>query len=87
MEKMELGLPSQTLVNHPKPASFNENPLEKCKEGLRGMGRRHLFPSLSSREGDGGLKQDAEGKCRQLLGQLKSVWGICGQFKAPLETS
>lgn len=36
LEKIELGLPSQTLVSHPKPTSFNENLLEKCEEGLRG---------------------------------------------------
>lgn len=38
MEKTEFGLPSQTVVSHPKPTSFNENPLEKCEEGLRRKG-------------------------------------------------
>lgn len=85
LEKIELGLPSQTLVSHPKPTSFNENLLEKCEEGLRGKVVSLLQFILKRgrwwlRTGCWSEMQAVVSAIQECLGHLGSIQSSTGDF-------
>lgn len=88
LEKIEFGLPPQTLLSHPPKTSLNENLLEKWEEGLRRKGEvACLLQFMLIREEEAVVAAGCWREPQTIVSAIEKCLGHWGQFKAPLEIS